>query len=104
MGGNSMAVQRLVCMETLEEPDPAEIDALYARFRALIGEIPGVESVRIGRNFRPDSGRYAHGAVIRFADKAALAAFGPHPNHVAVGAFLRPLMKSVLAVDFETAD
>jgi hypothetical protein len=87
-------------MEFQETPDAAKLQDLCSQFKALISEIPGVESVAIGRNFQEKSSQYTLVAGIRFVDEAALAAYGPHPRHVATGDLLRPYMKSVLMVDF----
>jgi hypothetical protein len=87
-------------MEFKEQPDAATLQDLFSQVKALLSEIPGVESVAIGRNFQEKSSQYTVAASIRYVDEAALAAYGPHPRHVATGDLLRPYIKSVLMVDF----
>jgi len=101
---NLVSIERLILLEGEREPSETDLQALYPRFRTLIGAIEGVESVRIGRNFRADSQRYTLGVAIRFSSRAALDAYGPHPNHVAATELMRPYMKNFVVVDFESAD
>jgi len=97
-----MTIHHLVCLSFDRLPEGEEFTALRARFKELIGGIPGVESANIGVNIRPDSrGQYNLAASIRFRDRAALEAFGPHPNHVASGAMMSAYGLKAVSLDFE---
>ncbi|HTW48549.1 MAG TPA: Dabb family protein, partial [Acidobacteriaceae bacterium] len=52
-----------------------------AAIRALQGKIPGLEETWVGVNFSPRAQGYALGGVMKFADRAALEAYGGHPAH-----------------------
>lgn len=59
----------------------AETDFLTTGRRALTG-IPGVEEFQINRQVSPKS-EHAFQFSMRFADKAAYAAYNAHPDHTA---------------------
>jgi len=97
-----MTIHHLVCLSLDRLPEGEDLAALRAEFKQLIGDIPGVESVNIGPNFRPDSlGQFNLAAVIRFRDRNALEGFGPHPNHLASGVMMRAYGLKAVILDFE---
>lgn len=69
--------------------------------RALQGQIPGLLQTWVGENISPRSQGYELGGVMQFVDRAALDAYGDHPAHQKVLAFLHPLMDAI-EIDFET--
>jgi hypothetical protein len=72
-----------------------------AAIRDLQGKIPGLEETWVGVNFSPRSQGYALGGVMKFASRSALEAYGVHPAHQELLAWLMPLIEPV-EVDFET--
>jgi hypothetical protein len=72
------------------------IDAI----RSLQGRIPGLEETWVGVNFSPRSQGYELGGAMKFADRAALDAYGGDPAHQELLAWLMPLIEPV-EVDFE---
>jgi hypothetical protein len=68
--------------------------------RALQGIIPGLLETHVGVNFSPRSLGYAFGGVMKFEDRAALAAYGTDPAHLTLLKWLMPLIEAV-EVDFE---
>lgn len=72
------------------------IDAI----RNLQGRIPGLLATWVGENFSPRSQGYALGGVMQFASRADLEAYGTHPAHQKLLAWLMPLIEPV-EVDFE---
>jgi stress responsive alpha/beta barrel protein len=68
--------------------------------RAMQGEIPGLLNTWVGENISPRSQGYELGGVMQFTDRAALDAYGSHPAHQKVLAFLRPLIEAI-EIDFE---
>lgn len=98
-----MSVMHLVLLDLDDTGGPEAMAALYARFKSALARIPGVEAVSIGRNFRAGSDKYNHAVAVRFADRAALEAFGPHPVHLEMIEFMKPYMRDVLVVDYEPA-
>lgn len=97
-----MLVEHLVALRLKPTTTAAEVDALLATVRRLPEQIPGILDLQCGRNFSP--GR-AHGYEValrvRFAGRAELAAYGPHPAHQPVSARIAELCADVLALDFE---
>jgi len=71
-----------------------------AEIRQLQGQIPGLLETWVGMNFSPRSQGYELGGVMKFADRAALEAYSPHPVHQKLLQWLMPLIDPV-EVDFE---
>jgi len=71
-----------------------------AEIRGLQGKIPGLLETWVGVNFSPRSQGYELGGVMKFADRAALGAYGGHPVHQELLQWLMPLIDPV-EVDFE---
>jgi hypothetical protein len=70
--------------------------------RKLQGQIPGLMETWVGTNISPRGQGYELGGVMKFADKASLDAYGPHPVHQKLLSWLVPLIEPV-EVDFETS-
>ena len=68
--------------------------------RALVGKVPGLLEAWVGKNISPRGVGYEHGGVMRFADRASLDAYGGHPEHQKLVAWLMPLIEPI-EVDFE---
>jgi hypothetical protein len=70
--------------------------------RSLKGKIPGIIDLSCGTSFCDRAKGYTHGLVVRFKDRAALQAYGPHPEHQrVVQNFIDPVRADVLVVDYE---
>ncbi|MCC6581305.1 MAG: Dabb family protein [Phycisphaeraceae bacterium] len=72
-----------------------------AGLRSLAGKIPGVISVKAGKNFTDRSGGYTHGLLVTLTDRRALETYLPHPEHVKVAGPLKQ-DADLLAMDIET--
>jgi hypothetical protein len=70
--------------------------------RKLQGQIPGLMETCVGTNISPRSQGYELGGVMKFADKASLDTYGPHPVHQKLLSWLVPLIEPI-EVDFETS-
>jgi hypothetical protein len=97
-----VAVQHLVLIETNVGVTDAQIEGLLDGVTGLKGKIPGVLDVKIGKNFTDRAPHISVAGVITLADKASLAAYGPHPAHQDVLKVLAALAKSVTIADIET--
>ena len=53
-----------------------------AELRGLKGKIAGIVDLSCGPNFSDLANCYTHGLVVRFTDRAALEAYGPHPDQL----------------------
>jgi hypothetical protein len=74
-----------------------------AEIRKLQGQIPGLLETSVGVNISPRGLGYELGGVMKFADKASLDAYGPHPVHQKLVSWLMPLIEP-LEVDFKAGE
>ncbi len=78
------------------------IESALTELRGLQTKIPGILDLTCGANFTDRGKDFTHGLVVRFTDKAALEAYGPHPEHQrVVQNFINPIRADILAFDFE---
>jgi hypothetical protein len=84
--------------ETTAEQRRAMLDAL----RKMRAEIPGIVEMSCGENFSQRSQGYEIGLMVRFADRAGLDAYLPHPAHRGVvERYIHPISDGVIVVDYE---
>jgi hypothetical protein len=81
--------------ETTDEQKARVVPAI----RALQDQIPGIIETHVGLNESPRSSTYQLGGVMKFADEAAMDAYATHPVHLALLAWLMPLIDPI-EVDF----
>ena len=96
-----MPVQHIVIVELKDGVSDEQMAGPLQDLRALVGKIPGLLSVKVGKNFSERGGNYSYAAVMVLEDKEALAGYGPHPAHQAAAGQLVELAESVLVMDFE---
>lgn len=75
-------------------------DRVITEIRQLQGQIPGLLETFVGRNISQRGEGYELGGVMKFTDRAALDAYGPHPVHQKLVSWLKPLIEPI-EVDFE---
>jgi len=75
-------------------------EKVATEIRKLQSQIPGLLETYVGKNFSSKGQGYEFGGVMKFSDRAALDAYGPHPAHQQLLSWLVPLMEP-LEVDFE---
>jgi len=73
---------------------------IVTEIRKLQGQIPGLLETSVGLNVSPRGQGYELGGVMKFADQAALDAYGPHPIHQQLLSWLIPLIEPI-EVDFD---
>ena len=78
----------------------AQKQRVLAEIRKLQGQIPGLLETFVGINISPRGQGYELGGAMKFADKASLDAYGPHPVHQNLVSWLMPLIEAI-EVDFE---
>jgi hypothetical protein len=96
-----VAIEHLVIMKIREPAPQSQLQNLFRECEHQLEKIPGVVSVSIGANFRPNPS-YTHALLIRFENREALESFMPHPSHVAAGTRLQALFTDFVIVDYET--
>jgi len=95
-------IEHIVLFRWKEDASQDAIDRVVAELRALKGKIPGIVDLSCGANFSDRANGYTHGLVVRFADRSALEAYGPHPDHQrVVQKLINPIRADILALDFE---
>src|SRR5258705_12180417 len=78
------------------------IEAAEAGLMGLKNKIPGIIEMTCGDNFSSRSQGYEFGLLVRFTDREALEAYGPHPLHQqVVQTLIAPFREDVIAVDYE---
>jgi len=80
----------------------ADKERAMAEARAFVGVIPGLLELHVGTNTSPNGRGYETGGVMKFTNAEALAAYNTHPIHLALLAWLLPLVEPV-EVDFLSA-
>ena len=84
--------------EATEEQKQAALEAL----KGLNGAVPGIVDLTVGINFSDRGQGFEIGLFVRFTDRAALEAYGPHPAHQAVVRdFINPIKADVIVMDFQ---
>ena len=95
-------IEHIVLFRWTEGTSQEAMDDAMAELRKLKGKIPGIVDLSCGANFSDRAKGYAHGLVVRFKDRSALDAYGPHPEHQRVVTnFITPIRAEVLAFDYE---
>ncbi len=95
-------IEHIVLFQWTKEARPEAIESVVTELRKLKIKIPGIVDLSCGANFSDRSKGYTHGLVVRFKDRAALDAYGPHPEHQrVVQNFINPIRADVLALDYE---
>ncbi len=89
-----------VCLSLETGRDGKAETARKAEIRGLQGKIPGLVETAVGVNISPRGQGYEFGGVMKFADKASLDSYGPHPVHQELVSWLMPLIEPI-EVDFE---
>jgi hypothetical protein len=95
-------VEHILLIRWTEEASQEAIDSAVAELRGLKGKIAGIVDLSCGANFSDRAKGYTHGLVVRFTDRAALEAYGPHPEHQrVVQKLISPIRADTLALDYE---
>jgi hypothetical protein len=95
-----MPVNHVVLLKFNEGVAAGRIDQHLRALATLRDRVPGVTALSLGTNFSERSRGYTHALVVTLRDRAALAAYGPHPAHVEVAAPLREDAE-LLVVDYD---
>jgi hypothetical protein len=95
-------VEHIVLFRWTEEASQEAMDSAVAELRGLKGKIAGIVDLSCGANFSDWAKGYTHGLVVRLTDRAALEAYGLHPEHQCVlQNFINPIRADILALDYE---
>ena len=93
-------VEYMLLLRWTEEASQKAMDSALAERRGLQGTIAGVVDLAYGANCSALAQGDTHGRVVRLPDRAALAAYGPHPEHERlVQNCISPMRAEMLALD-----
>ncbi len=95
-----MAVEHMVWIKFHEGVSDRRIAEHLAALAGLKGRVPGVIDVKVGANFTDRANGCTHGLLVTLEDRAALEAYGPHPEHAKVAGPLKDDAE-LLALDIE---
>jgi antibiotic biosynthesis monooxygenase (ABM) superfamily enzyme len=79
------------------KPEATELQKQKAAkdIAAFQGQIPGLVDTHVGPNISPRGKGYTFGGIMRFKDRASLDAYTQHPAHLALLAWLVPLIDAI---------
>ncbi len=86
----------------LKEPTEENMATAVATIRAMNGKIPILKSLEVGEDVIRSTRSYDIGLIARFDSLDDLQTYQTHPVHLPVLAYLRGVMDSVVAVDYES--
>lgn len=95
-------IDHLVLIKFKPEVDTSHRDRVINALRALKASVPTVVDLTVGANFAERGQGYQVGLFVRFKDKAGLATYATHPEHVAVVTdLIKPFVVDTIVADYE---
>ncbi|MBN8209195.1 Dabb family protein [Bacillus sp. NTK071] len=95
-------IEHVVLFKFTNETTKEQKEEGMKRLIQVKDKIPGIVDIQAGNNFSDRSQGFESGLTVRFESRDALEAYGPHPAHQEVVAYLKEIgMTEVLALDFE---
>jgi hypothetical protein len=96
-------VEHIVLFRMKEGATEEQGQAMCRALNTLKEDIPGVLEVLAGKNETPRTGGgYEYVLVVRLRDRAALAAYGPHPAHQRIiREVIEPISSERIAIDYD---
>ena len=80
--------------------DKDDVDEAVSRLKGMEGRIEGLRALEVGRHNGLDPRGADLGLITRHDDLDGLRAYGEHPQHREVVAWLKPRLAGVQIVDF----
>jgi len=97
-------IRHTVCWTLQADTDEGRaeaIEGMRSRLEPLIGVIPGLRSLVVRGDIRQVESNWHVVLVSEHDDAEALAAYQAHPEHVAVGPYVRSVVADKACVDYE---
>jgi len=97
-------LRHVVLFSFKEGSTPEQIKTVTDAFAALPSKIKEIKSFEWGTNNSPESLNqgFTHCFFVSFASEKDRAVYLPHPEHIAFGNILRPILDKVLVIDYWT--
>lgn len=95
-------LRHVVLFSFKEGSSDADIKAVTDAFNALPHKIPQIKKYEWGTNNSPENLNqgFTHCFLLTFVSEADRAIYLPHPDHVAFGNILKPVLDKVLVIDY----
>ncbi|MDB4987552.1 MAG: hypothetical protein JWN04_2730 [Myxococcaceae bacterium] len=94
-------ITHVVLFKFKDENKAANIATSIERLRAMVGVVPTLRALEVGRHGAPLPRSLDLALITRFDDQAGLAAYADHPFHVEVKKFLAGVLETSYVVDFD---
>lgn len=94
-------VTHIVFFELQEENKAQNIVKIKAMLEALVAKIAPLKSMEVGVDFDRSARAMDMSLISTFEDKAGLAAYATHPDHLEVVSFIKSVALSTKVVDYE---
>ena len=95
-------IEHIVLFRWKDDVSSEVVENVMTELPKLKDKISGILDLSCGANFCDRAKGFTHGLVVRFTDRAALAAYGPHPEHQrVVQNLIKPIAADILALDYE---
>ena len=95
-------VEHIVIFKFNEKTSVEQQSEAIRKLKKLKNEISGIVDIQAGLNFSDRSQGFQLGLTVRFEDRQALEAYGPHEKHQEAVSFLREIgLVDIIVVDFE---
>jgi hypothetical protein len=95
-------IDHIVLVKFSDSTTPEQLQEVVDRFKALRSHLTGIVDLQAGLNFSDKNQGYQVVLSVRFEDRAALAAYGPNPQHQEVAAYIREVGRlDSIVVDIE---
>ncbi|WCK52990.1 Dabb family protein [Aneurinibacillus sp. Ricciae_BoGa-3] len=95
-------VEHIVLFKFSEGTQKDQKDEAIHKIKNLKHEIPGILDLQSNYNFSTSNQGFEIGLTVRLETKEALEAYGPHPKHQALVAYLKEIgLTDLIIVDFE---
>ena len=91
-------LKHVVTWKMKEENKQENMKEIKSKLEALVGVIDEIKSLQVGIN--ENGGEYDIILITDFEDKKALEAYDAHPAHQAVRQFVRSVVETRIAVDY----
>lgn len=92
-------VTHVVLIQPKATASLGQIQAVIEQAQDLQNSIPGIQTVRAGKNVGHHQGGYTYGIIMQFESMERLEAYLPHPAHLAVAKELLQICDSLIEFD-----
>ena len=100
--GGVAVVEHIVIFKFNETTSVEQQTEAIGKLKNLKNEISGIVDIQAGLNFSDRSQGFQVGLTVRFEDKQALEAYGPHEKHQEAVSYLKEIgLSDIVVVDFE---